>query len=200
MSTITFSSNKTTSPVSTHGHTFSWGIPNWTPTTKDQSHYLYTGSAPIQSTEQRDRFFELMKRDRPNRTTTQIQATSAGNWGMLNSLAEIDEFRALENDWDSYGSGPPTSDAANMAASLVLYAWMIDTNSPNSEPLDIAPLADGGMQVEWKNGLNAIEVEIDRDGSLHFLTETEGQTTYVTRSGSVAQWGEVIQAIARVIR
>jgi hypothetical protein len=54
------------------------------------------------------------------------------------------------------------------AASLVLRARE-DRDATTAEPFHIAPLSDGGIQVEWRSLRGALEVDISPRSELGFL-------------------------------
>ncbi len=69
----------------------------------------------------------------------------------------LDEFKSLEEDWDSYGADPISPKAIVTAKNLLRTC---------SRPDFIAPLADGGVQLEWEcPDINrGAEVEISAEG------------------------------------
>lgn len=68
----------------------------------------------------------------------------------------LNQLEELQEDWDSYGGTPPTKEALECAHRF------LDT-------LFIAPLNDGGLQIEMNN--EAVIIEIDPDGSWYIEFE-----------------------------
>lgn len=89
----------------------------------------------------------------------------------------LKEFAQLKVDWDSYGA-EPVSSVALVAAFELLDAVKERLCRKVREPLPqfIAPLADGGLQLEWSGQQGEIEVEIDPSGDLGYVL-IEGQET-----------------------
>lgn len=112
----------------------------------------------------------------------------------------LDEIARLEDDWDSYGARKPTAAAISNAHVLLGQLWddlgyRVDERAT---PWALAPLADGGVQYEWRGGETAIEVEIDPNSGLHYLVERQEQT--VSKSDTtVSTIDEVIDAIRNVL-
>ena len=69
----------------------------------------------------------------------------------------LDEFKSLEDNWDSYGADPISPKAIATAKSLLRAC---------TPPDFIAPRADGGVQLEWEcPDINrGAEVEISAGG------------------------------------
>ena len=93
-------------------------------------------------------------------------------------LGRLDRLRNLHQDWDSYGSDAPTSLAVAIARHLI---WIVLTRTyalaeDRSIPYAVVPLSGGGVQVEWRCGAKAIEVEIGPDGHFGYLL-VEGSGT-----------------------
>jgi hypothetical protein len=64
----------------------------------------------------------------------------------------LDELRDLREDWDGYGSPPPTEEAIALAELII-----------NAEPR-VVPLSSGGVQIEWP--VAGAEISITPDGTL----------------------------------
>lgn len=96
----------------------------------------------------------------------------------LTSIFErLKELAQLEADWDSY-SAKAISSVALVRAFEVIESVKDRFKTKVKEPLPqfIAPLADGGLQLEWNGQQGEIEIEIypDRDLGYVFI---EGQGT-----------------------
>jgi hypothetical protein len=101
------------------------------------------------------------------------------------TLQELFGLAALEENWDSYG-GRPVSPRAVSAA--VAIAGLVSYLAPDAEPLAVAPLASGGVQLTWTNGRGGeIEVDVSPDGTLgYLLVEGSGDSTRYTEQDTVA--------------
>jgi hypothetical protein len=85
----------------------------------------------------------------------------------------LDELARLSDDWDSYGAAAPTAVAISAAHGLlasIAERWVHLTDE-HALPWAIAPLADGGVQLEWRGPGGAIEVEVGPDGRFDYLIE-----------------------------
>ena len=96
-------------------------------------------------------------------------------------LDRIEALTALKEDWDTYGGVPPTIPSARRAADLLVS--LVDTGrfpSYNAaRPYTIAPLASGGLHLEWRGPHGELTVEVYPDGLLgYYALETrDGVTT-----------------------
>ena len=114
----------------------------------------------------------------------------------------LDELAALPEDWDSYGASPPTARAISAAHGVLanVAERYVDVADEHALPWATAPLADGGVQFEWRGPGGAIEVEIGPDGALNYLVEWAEQTVERSAPGSSARLEEVLAALGRVLR
>ena len=89
----------------------------------------------------------------------------------------------LKEDWDSYGAEPPSELALSKIRTLITE--ILGRHKANagirSIPFMVAPVPDGGVQAEWRNGPRIIEVEVSPEGSFGYLLLTKHD------SGSDAQ-------------
>jgi hypothetical protein len=112
----------------------------------------------------------------------------------------LDEIARLEDNWDSYGAQRPT--AAAISAAHVLLGRLWDELGPrvndHAVPWAVAPLADGGVQCEWRGATSIIEVEIDSTGTMRYLVERDAQTISMTDVASAA--GTRVDEIIPLIR
>lgn len=113
----------------------------------------------------------------------------------------LDEIARLEDDWDSYGARRPTAAAISAAHILLGQLWddlgyRVDERAT---PWAIAPLADGGVQIEWRSTDSAIEVEIDPDSSLHYVVEREERAVAKSDVAVSTPIGEILDAIRSVL-
>lgn len=191
MSTITFPSNKTTSPASAHDHIFSLESPDWTSTSRDQKVYLYAGSVLVQSAEQPDHFFGSISKDSPHKATPRTSRLDTGSWTMLapvsktvEPIVEIDEFQlpiALAHisravrDSHNIVDLPPQFDEEN-SAGYALETWERATRTLLSgaiwvwNQLDycipapaIGPGPNGSIDLDWYEGERTLLLNFPRD-------------------------------------
>lgn len=88
-----------------------------------------------------------------------------------NALKRLQEFADLPEDWDSYGASPISRTAVDRSRSLMLdiadRVWR--SNQLSATPSFLAPVADGGVQLEWDGRGGHLEVEIGPHALLSYL-------------------------------
>ncbi len=92
-----------------------------------------------------------------------VPYATASDW-FLTSLGAVARLSNLPTNWDSYGSPPVTSEARAQALRLL----MLIEGEASAIP-QIGPVSGGGLQLEWSNGLRALELEVRPDGAVEFL-------------------------------
>jgi len=85
----------------------------------------------------------------------------------LHAFKGVFKAEGLRRDWDSYGSPPPTLEAANTA--LGLLRGIADLDLKDLAVPFVVPVPGGGLQLEWTVGRRELELEIMPDGSLEYL-------------------------------
>lgn len=80
------------------------------------------------------------------------------------------QIEALVHDWDTYGSPPPTDDALRVACFLLdtFDAELMFAPTPH-----LAPLAGGGVQIEWRMGAKYLELGISPEGDVSYFAEDD---------------------------
>ncbi len=108
---------------------------------------------------------------------TRLRQKTSPQVSLAPIFERLKELAQLKADWDSYGA-EPVSSVALVAAFELLDAVKERLCRKVREPLPqfIAPLADGGLQLEWSGQQGDIEVEIDPNGDLGYVL-IEGQGT-----------------------
>lgn len=85
--------------------------------------------------------------------------------------ARFDHLGGLERNWDSYEAEPISPKAISLAKTVVCrsIAALERHGAKNVYPFAIAPLSDGGVQVEWRGTAGFVEIEIGPSGALSAL-------------------------------
>lgn len=96
-----------------------------------------------------------------------VPVDGLSHW-QIQALKGVLQTVHLPNNWDSYGSPPPSPVARNTAIKLITHFDFDDLPAP-----DIVPVVGGGIQFEWIVGQRELELEILPDGAVEFL-KTEG--------------------------
>lgn len=110
-------------------------------------------------------------------------------------LWRLDHLLQLREDWDGEGAGKISRTA--IGCSLRLIAKSIDEFAIT--PVLIAPIPDGGLQLEWENATSRLELLIDPDGEMSMLfidRPGTAQRSAVEKEGLSAE--SVIEAIREV--
>lgn len=108
----------------------------------------------------------------PRRQIVIQLGTAQGNlrWLADHVQTEVNSVLVLGHGWDGHRAKPITEEAAGSTIGLV-FALCDDL----SLPPQFFPLSDGGVQIEWHVGGEAVEVEIDPSGDAHALvTDSSG--------------------------
>jgi hypothetical protein len=90
---------------------------------------------------------------------------------IIPALTRLNELAQLQPNWDSYDAEALTPSAI-AAASLLITSVNEDRRSLTGRPAPpwvVAPVPDGGVQVEWMASPRKIVVQIDPDGELSYL-------------------------------
>ena len=84
-------------------------------------------------------------------------------------VEKISSYRSLPQNWNSYGSPPPSPTAIQKAIWFVIS--LLDEKQPRPR---VTPVSGGGVQFEWSFGERQIEIEFLRDGRIeHLLADTK---------------------------
>ena len=85
--------------------------------------------------------------------------------------SRLDHLGALERNWDSYGAEPISTKAIDVAKVVLCrsIAALRQRGSKNVYPFAIAPVSDGGVQLEWRGRAGFLEIEIAPSGTLSAL-------------------------------
>ncbi|MBX3069146.1 MAG: hypothetical protein KF883_01460 [Thermomicrobiales bacterium] len=157
--------------------------------------------------------FQFADRTRPSSLSlSHVESIAPRESGNIDSIFEIidsaskrlQELSRLDANWDSYGAR-----AVGAAATSLAYRLLFDVarrsidlrihHDKSVRPWFVAPLADGGIQIEWRKVGSAIEVEIGNDGSLAYLIEH--RDGWYEDSGALndSDWETLIDAVCRFL-
>lgn len=88
-------------------------------------------------------------------------------------LKRLDVIASMRPDWDSYGAKAPAARA--LASARHLAGAVAESFAPRvgeqALPVAVNPLADGGLQLEWRTSGWGLELDIDPRGSIGYLLE-----------------------------
>lgn len=96
--------------------------------------------------------------------------TGALSQWQIQGIKRLNKVLSLPENWDSYGSCPPTHAAANAAMDLLTGIDIDYFVAPR-----VVPVSGGGLQLEWEIGERGLELLILDDGSVEYLTTERGE-------------------------
>ena len=110
-------------------------------------------------------------------------------------------FGTLRPDWDSYGAAPIELPALQKAEKL--FSQIVDrfylTKREQLHPFDVAPLASGGVQLEWRSPKGALEVEIHSQQSHGYLLTLGQRAARQFQEGDNANDAEILSLLSQII-
>ncbi len=85
--------------------------------------------------------------------------------------ARLDHLGALARNWDSYEAEPISPKAISLARTVLCRSIeaLERHGAQNVLPFAIAPVSDGGVQLEWRSHTGFVEIEIGSSGALSAL-------------------------------
>jgi len=86
------------------------------------------------------------------------------------AMRRLGEIAKLPQNWDSYGSPPPTPIAVETVMDLLLK--IDDRNLPF---VRVVPVSGGGVQLEWCVSDRELQLEISGDGTAQYLQIENGR-------------------------
>jgi hypothetical protein len=117
------------------------------------------------------------------------------------ALQRLDELALLSPDWDTYGASALSTSAVEASRRLVLdtiqTCWRVA--GVNGAPSFIAPIADGGVQLEWDGPTGHLEVEVTPQSSLDYLLVLDSKPDRVFEERHGISHEAVLTLVARVL-
>ncbi len=92
-----------------------------------------------------------------------VDTTEMPPW-LMDVLPRLEELAALQKNWDSYGSPPPTLKLMGDALAVIQRAERLLGYSHIWQAVmmptpSIVPLSGGGIQIEWQTPVKELELE-----------------------------------------
>jgi len=82
----------------------------------------------------------------------------------IEAMRALNEITKLSQNWDSYGSPPPTILVIDLAIDV-----LTKIDHPSLPAASVVPTSGGGVQLEWSIGSRRFQLEILVDGSAEYL-------------------------------
>ena len=103
---------------------------------------------------------------------------------LLPAYQRLRGFAELPKNWDSYDASPVSARAISGARRLLSELSREFPDAEGTAPYTLAPLASGGVQIEWRGAHGALELEVDPKGRLSGLLVEDHETgrSYEERS------------------
>ena len=104
-------------------------------------------------------------------------------------------------NWNSYGARSPHPVAVAAARELIsaAYQTLAAVAGSRAVPYTVAPLVNGGMQVEWRGPGGELEVEISPERALGYLLVRGSGEAEETSEGDGVSWEDLLGLIAAVV-
>jgi hypothetical protein len=128
------------------------------------------------------------------RTLLQSVTTSGRDVTSIDRLMRLGD---LEPDWDSYGA-EPISAAAIARASDLVRAVEARFEDGAAAPTGIAPMANGGVQITWREAHGDLEVEVSASGEISLLEARPGSAGERYEEADDVSVDEVIHRLERL--
>jgi hypothetical protein len=110
------------------------------------------------------------------------------------------ELAALPPDWDSYGGDPPTTRAIVTARQLVAaIAERANDRPADAAPWFIAPVPDGGVQLEWRGPARELTVTVGPNGSLGYLIAAREAHGEAVHEAAEVDERRIVELVARTV-
>jgi hypothetical protein len=115
---------------------------------------------------------------------------------LINLLTQqLRRLRLLRAGWDGGSARPVTDEAIYGAAGLL--DRILDTES---EPPQIFPLTDGGVQIEWYAAGDEIDIDVDSRGIVHVLATKPNGEIVIEGSADPHQPSQLLGDLSKYVR
>lgn len=114
--------------------------------------------------------------------------------------SRLADLAALPRNWDSYGAHPISERALFLAEFFVLrgMAHLKHLGASSTEPFAVAPVSDGGVQIEWRGASGSVEVEISPDGDIGLLLVRGDGPMKAVQEMRGAPWDDVASLLSTI--
>lgn len=115
---------------------------------------------------------------------------------LISLLAQqLTRLRLLRAGWDGESARPVTDEAIYGAG------WLLDRIlDTESEPPQIFPLTDGGVQIEWYAAGDEIDIDVDSRGMVHVLATKSSGEVVIEGSADPHQPSQLLGDLSKHVR
>lgn len=113
----------------------------------------------------------------------------------------LNQLTKLGPNWDSYGASP-VSEVAILRSNRLLEEFLLsfaDLVGASVRPYAVAPLSNGGVQLEWRGPTGFLEVEVGSEGDLGYLLAIGTGDGRTLQEGDDVTSAEILQLAARIL-
>jgi len=131
-----------------------------------------------------------------------VETKSASvEYSLQSVLHRIDALARLQDDWDTYGGASPTALAVRSARQLAqdVVKRYGGSAGKRSLPYHVAPIAHGGVGLEWRDGNASLEIWIGPDGSLGYLLSQGQDPSHCFEEAESATTEQVLRLLGQAV-
>jgi hypothetical protein len=117
------------------------------------------------------------------------------------ALERLAQLAELEPDRDSYGAHAPTPEAVGAARELLIEVGERLGHRLDGRvmPSAVVPLADGGVQIEWRGTTTDLELEIRAANEFAYLVVDRSGTETTFDEADNVSWSVALDLVTRTL-
>lgn len=121
---------------------------------------------------------------------------------MRGSLSQLAQFRNLPLDWDDCGGRPISVFTLSKAIELLpdIVCEFYRDVAERVRPYDVAPMGDGGVQLEWHGSGGVLELEVHRAEGYGYLLILGAGENRTFEEGKISKPSQVMNLLSRIFR
>ncbi len=101
---------------------------------------------------------------------------------MATLVEQLDAMLTLPPNWDGYNADRIEPGPVEVAKEVVrFFETFVEHFGPKLRNIQVYPSRVGGVQIEWEDDTNEVELEIDPNGRMGFLFEDKRTGHMTTR-------------------
>lgn len=134
-----------------------------------------------------------------SRERTHSRILLANSRKLIDASEKVHRLAGLRDGWDAYVGLAPSSTAVSSAFRLLerLFLFCQRHETPFRGPWGTGAMPDGGVQLEWRNGHIAIEIEVSSDGHFNYVLEDREEVVEESDGDAGVSLDHVIEVLVR---